>query len=142
MEGAVLSGYGECEVTEKYWTYIYIHEGAAAEVKLSWSSGYTSCTSLADTPEIAQLIASMEKLAGDLAHCVVMDSALLFHSTTIFGVLMNYGSKRSILVKLHIDYIFYLPTTFSNLLELHHCIDSRMWRVLSLCSTYARGSGM
>ena len=117
MEGAVLSGYGECEVTEEYLTYTL--EGAAAEVKLSWSSSYTSRTSLADTPEIAQLIASMEKLARDLAHCVVTDSALLFHATTIFGVLMNYGSKQSILVKLHIDYILYiLPTTSSNLLEM------------------------
>ena len=56
----MLSGYGECEVSE-YVTCTL--EGAAAEVKSSWSSSYTSRTSLVDTHEMAQLIASMEKLA-------------------------------------------------------------------------------
>ena len=79
MEGAVSSGYGECEVTEAEEYLTCTLEEAAAEVKLSWSSSYTSRTSLVDTPEIAQLIASMEELAGDLAHCVVTGSdAVLF----------------------------------------------------------------
>ena len=118
VEGAVLSGYGEYEESDSEEYLTYTLEGATAEVKLSRSSSYTSHTSLVNTPEIAQLIAGMEKLAGDLAFCAMTStqrSPVLFTGTTIFGVLMNYGSKRSILVKLNIDFVkrfssFYVST--------------------------------
>ena len=111
----MLSGYGEYEEgdSEEYLTYTL--EGATAEVKLSWSSSYTSCTSFMNTPKIAQLIAGMEKLSGDLAFCAMTGTQrnpVLFTGTTI---LLNYGSKRSILVKLDIDFVkrfssFYVST--------------------------------
>ena len=67
----MLSGYGEYEFEEVSEYVTCTLEGTAAEVKLSLSSSYTSRTSLVDTPEMARLIAGMEKLAGDMAHSAV-----------------------------------------------------------------------
>ena len=130
----MLSGYGECEFEEVSEYVMCTLEGAAAEVKLSWSSSYTSRTSLVDTHEMAQLIASMEKLARDMAHSVTTGAdAMLFHVIIIYGLLMNFGTKQSILVKLQIDFIKGVSTFFiakdaidihDSVERLHYCLNS------------------
>lgn len=99
----MLTCYDEDTDADEY--LMYTLEGAATEVKLSLRSSYTNCTSLMHTPEMAQLIAGMEKLAGDLAYSAVTARAVLFNSIKIFGVLMSYQSTRSTLVGLHIDFV-------------------------------------
>ena len=95
----MLSGYGECEFEEVSEYVTCTFKGAAAEVKLSWSSSYTSRTSLVDTLEMAQLIDGMEKLAGDMAHSAMTGAdAMLFHVIIIYGLQMNFGTKQSILL--------------------------------------------
>ena len=89
-----------------------------------------------NTPKIAELIAGMEKLAGDLVFCAMTGTQrnpVLFTGTTIFGVLMNYGSKRSILVKLDNDFVkrfssFYVSTDdvdINDALDHLHCYLNR-----------------